>query len=94
MALKRALLISSCPRIRKMTKRAAERVVRSLVREIGMGFHPDTPGREYVKQNGKRSFTVKKAKAIDCKVDFAFRLLGNKVYDIGLREQRKLLRRI
>ena len=85
---------SSCPAVRRATKRAAERVVRQLVRDIGPGFHPDTPGREYVRMSdGKRSFTRNQAKVIDCKLDFAFRLLGDRVYDIGLVEQRKLFKR-
>jgi hypothetical protein len=45
---------------------------RSLVRLLGLGFHPDTRCRNYVNDDGSPTFTYEQAKKYDAVVTAAF----------------------
>lgn len=54
--------------------------------EIGLGFHCDTPGRDYVKAGGRRSFTREQADEYDALIARCFAVCGSTVdfYDLGM----------
>jgi hypothetical protein len=63
---------------------AAEKWLRKLVRSIGFGFHPDTPGKDYVGPEAQR-FSDAQCKALDESVERLFALLGDP-YEIAADE--------
>lgn len=68
--------------------------VRTVSREVGLGFHPDTPASEYVNLNTDLpTFSTTEAKAFDEARDRAFDLLGEHIYQFGLTVQKRNLRR-
>jgi hypothetical protein len=69
--------------------------LRQATREIGLGFHPDTPAGEYIEiSTGGQLFVGADAEAFETNRTRAFELLGDKVYDQGLRIQQRRLRGI
>jgi len=57
---------------------------------IGMGFHPDTPMNGYVDGDGFPTFTVGDAMHNQTKLDKAFELLGDDIYEVGMELGYKL----
>ncbi len=55
----------------------AHEFLRVCVREIGEGFHPDTPGAGYENWKGKRTFTKEQAKTFDTNMDVVFEVLND-----------------
>jgi hypothetical protein len=41
--------------------REAEHIAEKYISRLGLGFHPDTRGKDYVDSLGKRTFTAKEA---------------------------------
>ena len=58
--------------------------VRHVARVIGPGFHPDTPGVDYLKDDGERLFTDADAERYDAGMALALTVLGDRVYEIAL----------
>jgi hypothetical protein len=55
--------------------------------EIGLGFHPDTPGNDYVTQDDTRLFTEEQASEYDLKIQQCFDVcseLGLDFYEMAL----------
>lgn len=55
--------------------------------EIGLGFHPDTPGNDYVTQDGATLFTEEQAGEYDLKIQQCFDVcneLGLDFYEMAL----------
>jgi hypothetical protein len=55
--------------------------------EIGLGFHPDTPGDDYVTQDRDPLFTAEQAVEYDSKIDKCFEVceaLGLDFYELTL----------
>jgi hypothetical protein len=48
-----------------MNEAGARRLIQALVCFMGPGYHPDTPGAEYVDQDGNRVFTEAGAASYD-----------------------------
>jgi len=70
----------------------AEHWVRAASIEIGPGFHPDTPSREYVNvHTGAATFTAVQREAFDAARMTSLTLLGDRVYAIALSIQRYAL---
>ena len=69
------------------TKVEARKAVRAVRKLIGNGYHPDTPGDDYVYSTDakpdvmRRTFTKAGAAWYDAIHERAFRLLGDEVYD-------------
>lgn len=54
---------------------------------LGLGFHPDTRGADYVNRDGSRVFNDAQAAAVDALLD---RILAHvDPYDAGVEEMRK-----
>lgn len=74
------------------TAEDAAEFVRACCREIGLGFHPDTPFSDYVEFNrndvreNRDMFPPDDAARLDGCMKRAFLLLGEGVYDVGLAE--------
>lgn len=67
--------------------------LRRATRDIGLGFHPDTPASEYINvATEKPLFVGADAEAFDAARMRAFEMLGERVYDQGLRIQQRHLR--
>ena len=71
--------------------------VRKLVRAIGPGFHPDERFANYVTvKDGMPVFTADECLRLETALRRAWRILdsaGVDIYAVGLREQRRVLRR-
>ena len=66
---------------------SAERFVEWCVREIGIGFHPDTPFSEYVTVgSGMKVFDIDEAVRLDAMLEQAFKFCDP--YETGLLAQR------
>jgi hypothetical protein len=80
------------------TAAEAASYVRRLVRFIGPGFHPDEPFENYVSGDaGRKSFTSRDCRRLRSGLMRAWRILdaaGVEIYSVGLKEQRRLLRRL
>jgi len=57
------------------------------VREIGLGFHPDSLGVDYTDRNGVRCFSDDEARRLDDAVTATFEFIDP--YEVGLREMAK-----
>ena len=66
------------------SKAAARAAVRKLVKEMGMGFHPDTPMKEYVDDNRRLIFSAREAARHQAVLDRAHAVLGDEVYTVAL----------
>lgn len=80
------------------TARHAIACLRSLTKQIGVGFHPDTPGSEYVtgRSPGRRSFDDAVADELDATVSHCLSLVaatGRDPYATPFRVQRRMIRR-
>lgn len=74
------------------SRHQAEGFVRSLVRWVGPGFHPDTDFNDYaIVDAGTRSFTPSQASRLNAELDRAFAVLGDDLYDIAAPVQHALL---
>lgn len=59
--------------------------VRAQVDLVGLGYHPDTPYRDYVVcQTGEPTFTAEQADAMEESRAIAFGLLGDRIYEVAL----------
>lgn len=69
--------------------------LRGVTKAIGPGFHPDTPGADYLHgESGAALLTPEQAQRLDADLDRAFELLeaaGRDPYAIAGRVQRRLL---
>ena len=69
--------------------------MREITKAIGPGFHPDTPGSDYVNiHTNVPSFTAQDAARLDADLDKALELLesaGRDPYKIGCRVQRRMM---
>lgn len=78
------------------TVSAAARFARDLTREIGAGFHPDTPFSNYVDiGSGVNSFSDADAKQLEFELERAWQVLdryGVDIYRLCLPVQRALVR--
>lgn len=73
------------------TEAAAKEYIETCVLEIGGGFHPDDSMTEMVNiSTDKPIFKKCDALVIDRNIDACFKLLGEKVYTVGLRAMNKL----
>jgi len=67
-----------------------EDVINQLMRwldEIGLGFHPDTPGNDYVTRDGTTLFTEEQASEYDLRIQQCFDVcneLGLDFYGMAL----------
>ena len=79
----------------KPSRTEAAKFVRSLVRWVGAGFHPDTDFNDYVKgDTNARSFPTSQAARLNAELDRAFAVLGQGdegVYAIAAPVQHALL---
>ena len=66
------------------SKAAARTAIRKLVKEMGMGFHPDTPMKEYVDDSRRPIFSAKEAARRQAVLDRAHAVLGDEVYTVAL----------
>lgn len=66
------------------SKAAARAAVRKLVKEMGMGLHPDTPMKEYVDDNRRPIFSAREAARRQAVLDRAHAVLGDEVYTVAL----------
>ncbi len=66
------------------SKAAARAAVRKLVKDMGMGFHPDTPMEEYVDDSRRPIFSAKEAARRQAILDRAHAVLGDEVYSVAL----------
>ena len=66
------------------SKAAARTAIRKLVKEMGMGFHPDTPMKEYVDDNRRPIFSAREAARHQAVLDRAHAVLGDEVYTVAL----------
>lgn len=73
----------------------ARRYVRSLVRLVGIGFHPDQPFSGYVDAgSGRASFGPRECRQLEAGLNRAWRTLdaaGEDLYAIAHEEQRRIL---
>ena len=69
--------------------------LRQVTKEVGPGFHPDTPAADYVRfDDGHPTFTPEQATRFDRDLDRCFELLeaeGRNPYDVAIKVQRRLL---
>lgn len=86
-----AELYARCPTLAYGASKAdCREYVRTLVRLIGVGFHPDTAAADYVGPDGARTFTDSQADALQRSLDRAHGTLGDDIYDVALLEMHKL----
>ena len=79
-------LVKSAVLVVVKTVEEAETWVTAAVKLIGLGFHPDTPARDYDVVRESKSeplFAVAECPVFDRARKASFRLLGDKVYEIG-----------
>jgi len=72
-----------------MTNTTATARFAHWVEHFGLGFHPDTSGRNYVDQDGKRCLTNAQAAAYDRDMDAAFGEMDDP-YDAAIQIWAKL----
>ena len=62
---------------------------------LGYGFHPDTRGADYYNEAGERSLSAQEALEYEADMDYAFELIGYKVYlhvlDCGRKQRQSAL---
>lgn len=78
-----------------LTPSGAKRFIRTLVRQIGPGFHPDTPMSTYVRSDNRRLFLRRDAVQFDDALATAYEILERVGIDpcaVALPVQRRLLR--
>ncbi len=76
-----------------MDKQQAEKFIRAIANEIGIGFHPDTPMEDYIKANGEALFSPRRAYKLQSKLMYAFELLGeDRIYQVLEPISRKQLK--
>jgi len=73
------------------------RWLRDVCRWLGPGFHPDTRGEDYVVRQAASTELHPLLSAADLTryndgLAACFRALGDQVYEIGLKEQRRMLK--
>lgn len=74
----------------KLTTQEAETFIRDCVRQIGIGFHPDTAFQDYTNEKGERLFAKLNYGNLNLVMDHVASTLEDRMYEIGLEEQRKL----
>ena len=63
-----------------------------LLKERELNFHPDEDFKDYINtETKKKTFTPEEAKKYNAKMKYFFDNLGDKVYDIGVKELKKHL---
>lgn len=68
----------------------AEKWLRALIREFGIGFHPDTPPSEYVDPEG-RPLPSQDVDALEASLDLLFEVLGDESpYEMCLDEAHRM----
>lgn len=68
--------------------------IRSITKWLGPGFHPDTPGDDYIRDHWSRTFTDAQAARYDQDMTHCFELLADEdrnPYDVAIKVQRRLL---
>ncbi len=69
-------------RTKNWTKQDAEAFIIGCLVWIGPGFHPDTPMIDYVTGDGNLTFNASEARINQVKMNMAWELLGESIYDI------------
>lgn len=68
-----------------MTTQTARQFLAHCIDLLGSGFHPDTPFTDYVGlYHGQRVFSDEAAANLQTRLDAAFEVLGEDVYEVGL----------
>ncbi len=68
-----------------MTENEAEMMMRSLIKQVGGGYHPDIKLEEYQNyRTGASTFTEAEAKTLQAKADEMFASLSDP-YEVGLK---------
>ena len=76
-----------------MDKQQAEKFIRAIANEIGLGFHPDTPMEDYIDGDGNALFSPSVASEKQSKLMYAFELLGEeRIYQVLEPISRKQLK--
>lgn len=77
--------------VKNWTKEDAVSFIEACMIWIGEGFHPDTPMADYVALgNGQPTFTSNEAVYNQERLNRAFELLGDDIYECGMELGRKL----
>ena len=76
-----------------MDKQQAEKFIRAIANEIGLGFHPDTQMEDYIDGNGNALFSPAVASEKQSKLMQCFDLLGeDRIYQVLEPISRKQLK--
>lgn len=78
-------------------KKDARAWVRQMVKELGLGFHPDTSAQDYVRVDGGCGggpfFAPTEVLAFERRREAAVALLGDEIYEVSLCSARRILAR-
>lgn len=72
----------------------AKQFVRTLIRWIGAGFHPDTDMADYVMDDGSKCFSPRLAAELNCDLYLVWGVLESEsidIYALSLPVQRQIL---
>ncbi len=73
----------------------AEHWVEAIAETIGLGFHPDTRAGDYISTaSGMPLLDPETQVGFDDDLGTAFKVLGDRVYEVGLRVHRQKLARL
>lgn len=74
------------------TPEDAERWLRELVRDFGLGFHLETRPEDYVFPDSRPCFSVEECRVLSDSLDRLFAILGDtRPHDVAAREAHRIL---